>query len=189
MHSENKDIKFLQEVIILSHNWSVKIKQNRVGNVFCSYAGCACTALPTPVTDWNADSCWYFQYPSIVFFYLHVLQKASCRQCLWSESTWCPHKGISSPLNQSAYKKKKKKKWKATPGTDFIKKRRGEKRWERIKPPTCNSVPEGSQWGSRANGSFMLDTFQNKTSRVTVESGQQDDISGAKIKHSDKRGD
>lgn len=128
----------------------------------------------------------FSKYHSI-FLCLHVLRKASYRQCLWSGSTWCPHKGISSPLNQSASKKKKK--MEATPGTDFIKKRRGEKRWERIKPPTCNRVPEGSQRGSRANGSFMLDTFQNKTSHVPPESGQQDDISRGKIKHSDKRGD
>lgn len=30
----------------------------------------------------------------------------------------------------------------------------------------CNSVPEGSQWGSVTNGSFMLDVFENKTANV-----------------------
>lgn len=81
------------------------------------------------------------------------------------------------------------KKCKATPGTDFIKMQGGVKRGERMKWSTCNSVPEGSQWGSHANSSFMLDTFQNKTWCVSVESGQQDHNSSGKIKPSDKRAD
>lgn len=42
-----------------------------------------------------------------------------------------------------------------------------QKRKDHIRTATmCNSVPEGCQWGLVFNGSFMLDTFQNKTTNV-----------------------
>lgn len=51
------------------------------------------------------------------------------------------------------------------PWEEYIKKRKREKD-QNDTAAICKSVPEGSQWGLAVNGSFMLDTFQNKTTNV-----------------------